>query len=442
MTFFLLIVLTIICSFSWGSNFPRFNCPKEALNHIKGLKFSPRSLRYDLDSLVVFYPLIDANIESPELHTELLTTFIDTVKELYSKIKALYEQNSTKFIFEMAVIDPFLMSFFFYPGQCAGNLRYFEARHQVHFQDETPDFSFDYVNSFIWREFKNPISDEDPWQDRALRAQAHISILESIKATYYMKDHVNLIENGIPTCWSMHLVIKRLEFLVKQFKLHEGKIATLDFFRAMENIMSLKFTSKSLRSDFDSLCKVYPLFDANMDEHEIDLQLWYTFTTSCSNCYFLMKKLYEENPTKFILEVADSDPLLMGFFFFREIFSSENMLYFHATLDKLKKFKLSDFVSRYVNSYIRKEFKKPVSSMDEWKDRILSAKAHIGVLKRVKVLYPFDWVYMIEFSSSIRTAFSLRENIEILESIVEEATGLNSMDLWHIKKNDLFRKFN
>jgi hypothetical protein len=428
---FHLLILLAICTLSWGSTSTRD--PLQALNHINGLKFTPESLHSDFYSLSVLYSLIDENINSPEIHRELLDIFNISINKFYFQMKKLYEENPTILIVGVVNSDPFPMGFFFYREEYAENTRYFEARSGKLVQDDTPDVAFDYVNSYIWREFQNTVSSADRWQDRVLKAEAHIRILKSIKVTYYPKELVYIIENGIPTLWSMSGVIKRLKVMVEKFKLHEGKIHNLDFFKAFYHIVGLKFTPKSLRSDFDSLCKFYPLFDAKLDEHEIYTQLRYTFIKSCSKCYSQIKKLYEENPKKFILEVAESDPLLMGFFFHREE-RPGNTRYFQELYRKvIFGSELLCVSFSYVNSFIWREFKKPISVLDPWEDRILSANAHIGILKRVQAIYPFDQVTLLE--DGIPTFGSMRTVIERLEFIIEEFKLYEGkIDTWDLVK--------
>jgi hypothetical protein len=234
---FHLLILLAICTLSWGSTSTRD--PLQALNHINGLEFSPQSLLSDFYSLSKFYLLIDANLNSPEIHRELLDPFINSVNKFYFQMKKLYEENPTKFIVEVVKSDPFLMGFFFYRQERPGDIVYFQARLGKHIQDELANVSFDYVSSFVWKEFKKPISSKDPWENRILKAKAHLGILKKVRVFYHPLDVVNMIENGTFTQRSMRGVIERLEFIMQEFKLYNGKIDLWDLVRVYGTIQAL-----------------------------------------------------------------------------------------------------------------------------------------------------------------------------------------------------------
>jgi hypothetical protein len=437
---FNLLILLAIFTFSSGSTL--FRHPLRDLNHINSLRFTPQSLRSDLNSLDEFFSLIVANMKSPEIRKELSNTLFDSVNECYYRIKRLYEEKSVKFIRENIGSDSSLKGFFFY----LGNIRFFEAKSGKPFRDNIVDVSFDFVNSFIWGELKNPVSSADPWQDRALRAESHIGILKRIRKFYYPIVEVNMTENGISTQRSMREFIKRLEFIVHQFKLHKGRIENSDLVKSLEIIINLKCTPQSSRSDFESLCKFYHLIDANKNSYEIHRVLWNTFNDSANDFYSQMKKFYEKDPTKFIIEVADSDPFLMGFLYYREE-GFGTAVYFLTWLGKITKFELDEVSFYYVNDFIWKEFKKPISSVDPLEDRILRAKAQIGVLKRVQVIYyPVDKVKIIE--NGIYSPRSMRGIIKRLEFIITEfklqETKIGIWDLVKVcgKIQSLYHKLN
>jgi hypothetical protein len=241
----ILLISLAICTLSWGST---STCDLlQALNHIKSLKFTPQSLLSDFHLLCKFYPLIKANLLSSEVDHPLVDSFYASTNICFSQIKKLYEENSTKFILEVADSDPFLMGYFFRLVRQVDFPRitvYFQAIYnKLVFRDELISVSFDYVNSFIWREFKKPISVVNPWEDRILAAKAHIGILKRIQAIY-PSDGFKIIENGIPTFRSMRSVIERLEFIIEEFKLYEGKIDPLDLVKVCGKIQSLNHKFK------------------------------------------------------------------------------------------------------------------------------------------------------------------------------------------------------
>jgi hypothetical protein len=165
---------------------------------------------------------------------------------------------------------------------------------------------------------------------------------------------------------------------------------------ALKRIQRLKFTPQSLRSDFYSLDKFLIFINAYEFSHSTYKYLDSTFYDSADICYSKIKELYYENPTKFIIEVADSDPFLMGLFFFR-VERGRCVKYIFDSIHRKPAFKpeLKNVSFSFIYNFIMDQFANPITSSNPWEDRLSMARAHISILKRVQEFYyPDDKVYL------------------------------------------------
>jgi hypothetical protein len=126
--------------------------------------------------------------------------------------------------------------------------------------------SFGFIDDFLWKEFKKPISNLDAWTHRLELAKAHIGFLKRVQALCYPNDKVFLRYDEFFGEYkgetSMRYIINKYNFLIEKLSLVEGgkidRFAFEDIFRRIQTLSNLK--GKYIIGQIDPLIHLFMLY--------------------------------------------------------------------------------------------------------------------------------------------------------------------------------------
>jgi hypothetical protein len=173
------------------------------------------------------------------------------------------------------------------------------------------------------------------------------------------------------------------------------------------------FNSESLHTNFHLLYKLYSIIESYKGKRMLYGELYSAHFNATSSYHNLVKNLYMQDREGFITQTADSNPFILGFYFYCER-TWVSTSYFSCLNRKEDGFK--DFASvsfGYINDFIWDQLKSPISDLNPWSDRLELIKAHIGFLKKVqRICHPVDEVFLT--FSRITNIYSKKSSMRLL----------------------------